>query len=170
MARAIPARKSSPLPPFSALHRGVGGAAARKLALTLTLRVRFNISEHDRPAWSAAQAPLPREMREPARCATSEVGSGNARYPSRSPAGYVPLGGPISATCRGARRPFGMRAEFHAGPAPGPGQFPNAERNNAYLSAKSRLACAAIRPGLRVSASRIEDSGLRSMGAAEDRI
>ena len=167
MARAIPARKSSPLPPFSALHRGVGGAAARKLALTLTLRVRFNFSEHSRPAWSAAQAPLPREMREPAMYATSEAGSGDARY--LSTAGYVPYDGPTSATCRSAWRPFGMRAEFRAGPAPRPGQFPNAERN-AYLSAKSRLACAAIRPGLRVSASRIEDSGLRSMGAAEDRI
>src|SRR6516165_1946057 len=112
MARAIPARKSSPLPPFTASHRGVGGAAARKLALTLTLRVRFNFSEHDRPAWSAAQAPLPREMREPAMYATSEAGSGNARYLSRSPAGYVAHRGPISVTCRGARRPFGMRAEF----------------------------------------------------------
>src|SRR6516165_3101137 len=124
MARAIPARKSSPLPPFSALHRGVGGAAARKLALTLTLRVRFNFSEHDRPAWSAAQAPLPREMREPAMYATSEAGSGNARY--FSTAGYVPYDGPTSATCRSAWRPFGMRAEFRAGPAPRPGQFPNA--------------------------------------------
>jgi hypothetical protein len=41
-----------------------GAAAARTLPLTLTVRIRFNFSRHDRPAWSAAQAPLPRKMRD----------------------------------------------------------------------------------------------------------
>jgi hypothetical protein len=43
-----------------------------------------------------------------------------------------------------------MRAAFRARPAPG--CFRHADRG-AYLSARSRLACAAIRPGLRVPAS-----------------
>src|SRR3974390_50116 len=100
-------------------------AAARKLALTLTLRTRFNFSEHDHPAWSAAQAPLR---------ATSEAGSGDVRYLSRRPAGRILPRVLVAAACRGAGRAcrFRMRAELR--PRPGPDRLFHADRN-AYLSA-----------------------------------